>query len=265
MSRHGSPRSIPTSNRHQLVRAVSQMDMATAAKLGQQSNFAGLSMLTPLQTYTPHIVDEYYTDYSSPEPPMGIFAPHPTKTNFVASGRLTPQTPEPYNFNEPLAIADNFDQYNHQFAEDGPMQIGLGFDSEVSSMLLPGSDMRIWTPELDTVPNSMAPMPSFHPSAAQSPASMNSWTEQAISVSPPHLPHTRGVPSLSISESSAPELESADGVQEEWSNLRMEQTQSLPMYMDTVRVNPKHPQWEDLVMPRRSHCTPSLCIRTYIT
>ncbi|KAF2732155.1 hypothetical protein EJ04DRAFT_343271 [Polyplosphaeria fusca] len=254
MSRHGSPRSVPTSARHQLHRAVSQMDMATAAKLGQQ-NFAGLSMLTPLPTYTPHIVDEYYTDYSSPEPNMGAFAPHSSKNGFMASGRLTPQTPEPYAFNEPLSIADPFDPYsNAQWSDDGQVPIGLGFENDMQTMMMPEANMRMWTPELDSTPTSMEPMPSFDQPVCRSPSTMHGWAEQPTSVSPPQiphtLPHTRGVPSLSMSEASAPEYDPPEGAQEEWANLRMNQANHMSAYMETIRTSSKHPQWEDIMIPR---------------
>ncbi|KAF2265952.1 hypothetical protein CC78DRAFT_542906 [Lojkania enalia] len=259
ISRHGSPRSVPTSNRHQLVRAVSQMDMATASKMGHQVNFAGLSMLTPLQTYTPHIVDEYYTDFSSPEPNMSVFAPHMAKNNILGSGRLTPQTPEPFAYNEPLSIADPFDQYTNSqaWSDDGHMPIGLGLENE--GLMLQEPDMRMWSStELDNGTASMGHMQSFNSPASQSP-SLNAWPEQSISVSPPQPPHTRAVPSLSISECSVQEYDSPEGARDEWSDFRingneiaMAKPNASAAFMENVKAHPTHPQWEDVILPRSS-------------
>lgn len=256
-SRHGSPRSVPTVNRHQLVRAVSQMDMATVSKLGhQRPEFSSIPMLTPLQlqSYTPHIMDECYSDhYSSPEPNMGVFPHQVDKNSFTHSGRLTPQTPEPFRYSEPLSIADPFDQYmnSQAWSEDGQMPIGLGFENDIPGLMPGGPDMRMWTPELDA---------STTPMAHGSQALADVWPTTVSAPSPPQLPHTRAVPSLSLSECSVPDFDSPNAAQEEWTNFRshasdmaMPKPTTSISYVDSLKAIPRPTQaWEDGFLSRSS-------------
>lgn len=217
ISRHSSPRSVPSSNRHQIARAVSHMDFHTAVKLGQQRpDFAAMSMLTPLQPYTPQIIDECYSYSSSPEPHLAPFPHNMEKNSFLHSGRLTPQTPEPFPYNEPLSVTEPFDQFMNMqpWSHEGQMPIGLGFENDIPGLMPAEPDMRMWTPDFDA--NS---------------ASGNIWPNPALSVSPPQPPHTRAVPSLSISECSAPESESPNGPHEEWSCF-----QDVPHHMPRARA-----------------------------
>lgn len=257
-----SPRSIPSSGRPQIMRTVSQMDFHTAAKLSQYpANFNSFNMLTPLPTsYTPQIIDEYSYS-SSPEPNMGGFSRSMDQNNYITANRaMTPSTPEPFAFNDPIAIADPFDQYMNtpSWSDDGSMAVGLGFEHDMPGML--PNDM--WsTPE----PESITPM-----GLCDSPTVMNNWSHPALSVSPPQLPlgmppHSKGVPSLSLSEASTEDFNSPSRVQEEWNNIQPhagghgQMMAPKPMvstsFMDNVKSYapyPKAPQpiWEDIIVPR---------------
>ncbi|KAJ4289159.1 hypothetical protein N0V90_011501 [Kalmusia sp. IMI 367209] len=250
-----SPRSIPSSGRPQIMRTVSQMDFHTAAKLSQYpTNFNNFNMLTPLPTYTPQIIDESYSYSSSPEPNMGAFSRSMDQNGYLASSRaMTPSTPEPFAYHDPIAIADPFDQYmgNQSWSDDGSMAVGLGFEHDIPGML--SNDM--WaTPE----PESITPM-----GLCDSPTTMSAWSHPAMSVSPPQMPmgmppHSKAVPSLSISESSTEDFNSPSRVQEEWNNFQPHAGQIVgkPMvtgsFMDSVKAYPKAPQpiWEDIIVPR---------------
>lgn len=250
-------RSIPSSGRPQIMRTVSQMDFHTAAKLSQYpANFNNFNMLTPLPTYTTPIIEDSFSYSSSPEPNMGGFSTSMGQNSYITSSRaMTPSTPEPFAYHDPIAIADPFDQYmgHSNWSDDGSMAVGLGFEHDMPGML--SHDM--WaTPE----PESITPM-----GLCDSPATMNSWQHPAMSVSPPQIPigmtpHSKAVPSLSISEASSDDFHSPSRVQEEWNNIRPHAGQNMgkPMvtgsFMDNVKsfAYPKAPQpiWEDIIVPR---------------
>ncbi|KAF1976481.1 hypothetical protein BU23DRAFT_27885 [Bimuria novae-zelandiae CBS 107.79] len=252
-----SPRSIPSSGRPQIMRTVSQMDFHTAAKLSQYpTNFNNFNMLTPLPTYPTPVIEDSFSYSSSPEPNMGGFSRSMDQNGYITASRaMTPSTPEPFAFHDPIAIADPFDQYmnNSSWSDDGSMAVGLGFEHDIPGML--PSDM--WaTPE----PESITPM-----GLCDSPTAMNNWSHSAMSVSPPQLPmgmtpHSKAVPSLSISETSSDEYNSPRRVQEEWNNIQPHAGQMMgkPMvtgtFMDSVKsfAYPKAPQpiWEDIIVPR---------------
>ncbi|KAF2004610.1 hypothetical protein P154DRAFT_35117 [Amniculicola lignicola CBS 123094] len=255
ISRHGSPRSVPSHDRHhQLVRAVSHMDMATMAKLQQRPDYTGMPMLTPLPTFSPQIIDECYPFSSSPEQQMGAFANPMEKSSYLASGRLTPQTPESFIYSEPLAMNDGFDYMNAQPWDNGQMPVGLGFESDIPGMMPVEPDMRMWSsPDLDGGVAAMVPMSQ---SMCDSPESFNAWSNSSLSVSPPQLPHTRAVPSLSLSDCSAQDYDSPNAVQEEWAKLNgtMNKSSVSTMYFNDMKVMQHHaaPLWEDVIIPRTS-------------
>lgn len=231
------------------------MDFHAAAKLGHQpGNFSGFNMLTPLQTYTPQVIDECYSYSSSPEQSMAAFSQPMEKNGFLSTRRsMTPQTPETFSYQEPVAMGDPFDQYMHTqaWSDDGSVPIGLGFENDMPGML-PGD---MWTtPE----PESTTPM-----GLCDSPAAMNVWAHPPLSVSPPQIPlgmppHSKAVPSLSISECSVEDFNSPSGVQDEWRNLQPNAVQMMgkPVvsgpFVEDIKAYPKAPQpiWEDLIVPR---------------
>jgi hypothetical protein len=218
------------------------MDFHTAVKLQQQqqANFGTMPMLTPLPTYTPQIVDGFSYS-SSPETSMAAFSQHMDKNSLLTAGRMTPRTPEPFVYNEPLQIVDPFDQYTNTqaWSDDGLMPIGLGFESDIPGLLPDEGDMRVWTPEFDGNSTPVANMNAYDPSMCDSPASV--WATPSVSVSPPQLPHTRAVPSLSISECSAPDSDSPRGIQEEWSNFRaIGKPVTSGAYFDNIKSIPKN-------------------------
>ncbi|KAF2476160.1 uncharacterized protein BDR25DRAFT_309604 [Lindgomyces ingoldianus] len=255
MSRHGSPRSVPSSNGHLLVRAASQMDMATAVKLGHQPDFNSMHMLTPLPTFSPQIIDGCYSDFGSPEQGLAVFPHQMDKTSFISSGRLTPQTPESFTYGEPLTT-DPFEPYmNPQaWSDDGAMPIGLGFENEIPGLIPNEADMRMWSQDVDGNSTPMGQMRTFESPVCESPSSINAWPSQSLSASPPQLPHTRAVPSLSISEYSAPDSDSPSGVQDEWTTFRC--NANIPStsvnYYDGIKAIPNnHPQiWEESMLSR---------------
>jgi len=242
-----------------MMRSVSQMDMQTAAKMAnQRTDFSAFPMLTPLPTYSPQIIDECYSYSSSPESNMSGFSlPY-------NAGRFTPQTPDSFLFNDSMSNADSFDQYmnNQAWSDDGNgIPIGLGFESDIPG-LIPMDNM--WgTPEPDGFSTPMGQMAGFDSPRFGSPASMSGWSHQEeLSVSPPliphNMPHTRAVPSLSISDCSSQDFGSPKV--DDWQNFRpstknMVVTKTNPSntYIDGIKSIPKNQAlWEDVKFPRLS-------------
>lgn len=250
-----SPRSIPSSGRPNMMRAPSQMDFRTAAKLAQQpTNFSNFNMLTPLPTFTPQIVDDCFSYSSSPEQTMGPFAQAGDKSNngFVNTSRsMTPQTPDSFVYHEPMTVTDSFDYMNTQaWADDGSIPIGLGFDGDMSNLL--PNDM--WaTPE----PESITPM-----NVSDSPAMMNMWANPVMGMTP----KPEAVPSLSVSECSVDEFSSPNNVQEEWNNFQsnmgnaMGKANMSGSFMDNMMPKAPQPIWEDLIMPHQQPFQPQAFI-----
>ena len=185
---------------------------------------------------------------------MAGFPQQMEQNGFLASSRaMTPQTPDSFAYHEPLAINDPFDSYmsNKAWSDDGSIPIGLGFESDMPGMLT--SDM--WaTPE----PEGTTPM-----GLCNSPASMNVWPHSSMSVSPPQMPlgmppHSKAVPSLSISECSVEDFNSPRGVQGEWTSFQPNASQIMGKpnvsgaFIEDVKAYPKAPQpiWEDIIVPR---------------
>ncbi|KAF2713373.1 hypothetical protein K504DRAFT_450077 [Pleomassaria siparia CBS 279.74] len=256
LSRHTSPRSVPSSERPQMMRAHSHMDMHTAQKMRQQTptDFSAYPMLTPLPTYSPQIIDECYSYSSSPEQNMHTF---------YNAGRMTPQTPDSFLYHDSLASTDAFDQYmnTQTWSDDGNgMPIGLGFENDIPGLIPVESP---WcTPEPEGFSMPMGQMRFDSPFCGSvSPAPMNEWSHD-LSLSPPQMPHsmphTRAVPSLSISDCSIQDFESPR--MDDWSNFRpnpssmiVTKTNSHNTYIDGMKPIPKNQAlWEDVKFPRSS-------------
>ncbi|KAF2193221.1 hypothetical protein K469DRAFT_730124 [Zopfia rhizophila CBS 207.26] len=266
MRRDGSPRSVPSSDRPHLARSLSQMDMSTAQKMGhRRPELTGMPMLTPLPTFNPQIIDECYSDYGSPEPSMGVFPHQMEKNGYNASGRLTPQTPDSFTYSEPLSVVDPFDQYlNSQVwsSDEVQMPIGLGFENEIPGMMQNEADMRtMWsTPDLDGNSTPVQHMRTFESPVCESPASFNVWPHHSVSVSPPQPPHTKAVPSLSVSECSVQDFDSTAAFQDEWPSFRcnpVEMNLAKPStstaYLEGLRAIPKNSNvWEENILTRMS-------------
>jgi hypothetical protein len=245
------------------------MDFHTAVKLGhQRGDFSAVSMLTPLQTYTPQIVDECYGYSSSPEPKITPFSHFVEKRSHMNSGRLTPQTPESFSFNEPVSISDPFDQYLQPqiWPQDAQMPIGLGFENDIPGLMPSETDMRMWTPEFDGNATPTGNMDPYTSSVGESPVPADVWPTPAFSVSPPQIPHTRAVPSLSISECSAQDSNSPNPPQDDWPNFQghpgdmvVAKPHTSTAFFNGMKPIPMDPQiWDENMLTRTSTRTYSI-------
>jgi hypothetical protein len=237
------------------------MDFHTAAKMGQQTpEFAALSMLTPLQTYTPHIVDECYSYSSSPESAASAFPANTEKNSFMHPGLLTPRTPEPFSYPEPIAMSESFDQYMGPdvWTQEGQIPIGLGFENDIPGLMPMDPDMNIWAPTFNAHDTPMEPTPVNSALTYNPPTSSSAWTNLALSVTPNQSPHTRAVPSLSISEYSAPDSDSPNVGQGEWAyyqnfsgNIPSAEPVTSTPYLDSIRTMPMDTKaWDECVFMR---------------
>jgi hypothetical protein len=231
------------------MRAASHMDYQGAGKMSHEASaVSGYPMLTPLPTYSSQIVDECYSYSSSPEQNLKGFMASMDSNSFPSSGRLTPQTPESLIYHEPLAVGDISEQWmaSQPYSDDTLGSIGLGFDAEVTTMLPTG----MWG----------APQ-----SAQTAPLPQMAWPHHSVSASPERMsaeivPHSRAVPSLSISECSVEDFNPTSAFNQEirqWTNCPPTTTQingssTVPSvsYMHGLRiVSSTAPVWEDVFMP----------------
>jgi hypothetical protein len=229
------------------------MDYHTAVKFGQQRpDFAAMSMLTPLPSYTPQIIDECYPYSSSPEMGGAPFVQSVEKNNFMHQGRLTPPTPEPFSYAESLSVPDFPDQYmNSQgWSQEAPLPIGLGFENEIPGLLPTEADMSAWVPDFSSQSTPVPNVQAFNPAVCESPASV--WPTPALSP-----PHPRAVPSLSISECSD-DSASPNVPQEDWScfqnpsgNIAGVKPITSTPYLDSIKAMSMDPRgWDENVLTR---------------
>jgi hypothetical protein len=228
------------------LRAASHIDFRTAVKMSQQaSNISGFPMLTPLPTYNTQIIDECYSYSSSPDQNLTGFTPNMDSSHFPTSGRLTPQTPEPITYHEPMSMVGLPDQWiNVQpWSDDTLVSVGLGFDGDMTTML----PTELWSaPETaQTAPVAQLAWP--HPSLSMSPQSISSEL----------VPHPSAVPPLSISECSADDYNTSGVYHENWAHCQPTASQidmanmvtSAPFMHDLRTISSAAPVWEDVFMP----------------
>jgi hypothetical protein len=230
------------------------MDYHTAVKLGhQQGHFSSMPLLTP---YTPQIINECYSYSSSPEQSMAPFSQQMNKSAYLGAGNLTaPGTPESY-YNDSFSIPDPFDSYmnTQAWSDDGNMPVGLGFENDIPGLMPVDQATRMWscTPEPEGIATPMGNMSNYESSLTGSPVPMHSWPTHAMSVSPPQMPqmpHTRAMPSLSLSDGSMQDFDSPNHLQDEWSFNRPIASNS---FLDGMKSIPKHPQiWDDSMLSRK--------------
>ncbi|KAF2196677.1 hypothetical protein GQ43DRAFT_435804 [Delitschia confertaspora ATCC 74209] len=265
MRRDESPRSVPSFEWNSLPYPPTPMVMSSLAKMPySRSDLAGLPMLTPLQTFSPHMTNEVY-DYGSPEPNLSLFPPSSDKSPFYPSGRLTPQTPDSSTYSDPLsAMAEPFGNYLHSqsWPEEPRTAMGLGFETDIPGMMHNHVDVQpIWsTPDMDGRSTPIHQVRAFDSPLCESPLSCSGWTNSPLSVSPQPPPHTRAVPSLSLSECSVMELDTAPVAQDEWpcfrcnpSEMNVVKTSTSTTYLEGLKAIPKTPKtWEQLIIPHHS-------------
>jgi len=109
-------------------------------------------------------------------------------------------------------------------------------------------------------------MRTFESPVCESPASFSAWPHSSLSVSP-QPPHTRAVPSLSMSECSVGDFDSPTPVQEEWpcfrcnpNEMSMSKGSASSTYLEGLKsISKDSNTWDDLIAPRhRSNSDPAL-------
>ncbi|KAF1850445.1 uncharacterized protein K460DRAFT_400510 [Cucurbitaria berberidis CBS 394.84] len=246
LNRHTSLRTVPSSNRPRAMRAAPHIDFSTAVKMTEHaSGVSGYPMLTPLPTYTSQIVDEWHSYSSAPEQNMVAYTQAVEMNTFPISGRLTPQTPEPTIYHEPLSIGENLDPYmnSQSWSDEVFVSAGLGFDPDMTAML----------------PTNMWPT-SEHEQVMQ--MDQMSWPQPSLAVSPTHMSTELGsntceVPSLTTSECSAEDFNNPGPSVDEWSIYQPTATQinianfvtSAPFLHDLNLIPSHAPIWEDVFIP----------------
>lgn len=232
------------------MRAASHIDFRTAVKMNQQASaISGYPLLTPLPTYASQVVDECYSYSSSPDKNFDGFTQR-METNAISnSGRLTPQTPEPTIYHEPLSMSESMDHYmtSRPWPDDVMASVGLGFEPDMTTVL----STEMWSAPR---PENMMPMAHM------------SWKPSALSVSPLEIlgndlgSHTRVIPSLTTSECSVEDFNTSGPGQDDWIIYQPIATfmdmaslaTSAPFMHDPETIPGLAPTWEDIFIPNAS-------------
>jgi len=234
--------------KHQTRRAVSQMDFRTGSKTNEQASVcSGFPTLTPLPTYTSPTVDSCYSyPVFSDHQNLSEYAIPLEQNSFPISGRLTPQTPEPPIYHEPLAVGEMSDLWmaSPLWPDNSLGLIGLGYDAGMTTVL----PAELWSA-------------SNHGRVHSAPATQIAWPQASISASPQSMsheiiPHKGAVPSLSISECSLEDFQSTGVFHEDWANfqpitsqLELSNVVAPAPFMHNLGPNPSTtPMWEDVFM-----------------
>ncbi|KAF2279413.1 uncharacterized protein EI97DRAFT_455660 [Westerdykella ornata] len=239
------------------------MDFHAAVKVGQHTpDFTTLQMLSPLQTYSPQIIDGPYPFSAGSESNSAHFTAHPMEKQYAQPSRLTPRTPETFAYVGPLPVSDSFEQYasNQCWPQPEQIPIGLGFEGDGSGLLPLDTSMRVWRPHYTAQPAPVPPTPQYLSAVSDSPETATIWPTPITSVSPSQPPHSRAVPSLSLSECSVQESESPHETQDEWPCFQEPQHDgfnSTPVtstpYLDSIKNLPMVPtEWDGAMTSARS-------------
>ncbi|KAJ4364407.1 hypothetical protein N0V83_009001 [Neocucurbitaria cava] len=211
----------------------------------QASGISGYPTLIPLPTYASQIVDECYSYSSTPEQSMIGFTHAMDMNTFPTSGRLTPQTPEPIIYHEPLAMGENLDPYitSQPWSDDSLVSAALDFDPDMTTII----PTNMWSA---AEPEHIMPITQLH------------WLQPSFPMSPPHLSaelveQTSGAPSLSTSECSVEDFNTSGTNADEWSIYQPTATQinianlvTTTAFLQDIRPIPSHaPIWEDVFIP----------------
>ncbi|KAF2818901.1 hypothetical protein CC86DRAFT_450352 [Ophiobolus disseminans] len=228
------------------MRTVSHMGLHTAVKMNQQASAcSGFPTLTPLPTHTSPTVDSCYSyPVFSDHQDLSEYSLGMEAHDFPVAGRLTPQTPEPLIYHDPLSISDMSDQWmpSQPWSGESLEFVQSGFDSDITPML----PAELWAP------------PDH---AHVAPITQLAWNHPSLSASPQELPqelvpHMGAVPSLSISECSVEEFNGAGAFHENWTNCLPITTQlgmtgmvtQAPFMHGLGSSSSAAPMWEDVFM-----------------
>lgn len=243
-----SSRSTPDLSKPTVRRAISDTNFSTTNKLNQAAMLSGFPTLKPLPIHSSHIVDECYSRSSSPDQSLGGFPHSAEYPSFHSSRDWTPQTPEPFVYDESLAMKDPLNHYATSWHWSGNEMVPfeLNFDEVAGS--IPGS---IWsTPE---------------PEPTESTDYLNVWPYPSFSLSPQQIPtntvpHTHETPLLSIRDCSMDDYSSLDPIQDAWASCQSIVSQnsitdmitSSPYIYNTESVPDATSIWEDVFIPDTS-------------
>lgn len=232
------------------MRAASYIDFQNAVKMDQQDSApSGLSVLTPLPTYLPHNPNEGRTDDVMANDNLMDFKIASEANNFPVSGRLTPQTPEPILYHEPLNMNTLTESWikNPSWSDDSIMSLGSSYDSDMTAFL--PTDMWSTTHFMNLMPVHQMSWPQ--PQYSYSPQSMSSDM----------VPHARAVPPLSIGDYSVDNCNNSGTFQNGWSDCQIASDQSdliglvscAPFDLNLSAFPSTSPIWEDVFVPAQPY------------
>lgn len=228
------------------MRAASHIDFRTAVKMSQQaSNLSGLPTLQPLPTYSNQIFSEGTLGSINSEQSPAEFNSAPDTSNLLASGRLTPQTPEAIMYHEPMSMTDLSEQWMAEstWTEDSLATVGLGLECGMSGMM--STDLWPIDESIHTVP--MAQMAWSHTQSSISPQSMSS----------DFAPDSSLIPALSTGAFSVEDFDGSSNLNNGWGNFQFSTCDnnltslaaSTSFVPDFASYPATMPTWEDVFIP----------------
>jgi hypothetical protein len=242
------------------MRAASHIDFRTAVKMSQQTSAcSGLPKLTPLTTCASGITDGCYSYPNNTDQDVTGYTFGMASSGMTSSGCLTPQTPESLVFHEPMSIEDISDTWmlsqpwsddsqawsddSQAWSDDSQASIGLGLEGDMTG-LLPAAELWSTSEHMHSAPIPQTPWaPSYYSGSPQS------TTSGFVS-------HSRGTPSLSMSECSVDDFSDSGVFPDDWANYQPPTNQlnmahmvtSAPFMHDLRSVPVTAPVWEDVFM-----------------
>jgi len=228
------------------MRPASHIDFRTAVKMSQQAEAcSGVPPLTPLTTCANGVLDDCYSFPNNADQDATGYMLGMASSSLTSSGCLTPQTPESLVFPEPMAINDISDAWmlSQPWSDDSQASIGLGLEGDMTG-LLPAAELWSTSEHMHS-----APIP-------QTPWAQSYYCGSPQSTISGFVSHSRGTPSLSMSECSVDDFSDSGAFHDDWANYQQPPNQlnmsdmvtSAPFMHDMRSAPVTAPVWEDVFM-----------------
>lgn len=211
----------------------------------QASACSGLPKLTPITTCPNGVLDDCYSYPNNIDQDATGYTFGMASSGMTSSGSLTPQTPESLVFHEPMAIDDISDAWmlSQPWSDDSQASIGLGLEGDMTGLL---SAAELWSASEHM---HSAPIP-------QTPWAQSYYSGSPQSTTSGFVSHSRGTPSLSMSECSVDDFSDSGVFHDDWATYQPPTNQlnmshmvtSAPFMHDMRSVPVTAPVWEDVYM-----------------
>lgn len=242
-----SPQNLSLSKRR-AMRAVPPIDINTAIKMGQRSSvLSGFPILTPLPTatYSCQATNERHSVEDNADQGLVDYLPVLDGGSFPVSGCLTPQTPGPVMYHEPISM-DGISEHlatDQTWPDDSLVSLGFNLDNDTSSMPAMGQ----WS----------LPEPSYVMPMTQMPWNQSPFSLPPQAISNDFVPHAAAMAPLSLAENSMENFDTTAAFDGTWDSCPIDMPQigmgilasSGPFMQDFRSSSDIVPIWEDAFIP----------------